>query len=113
MPRKHLARMAAAYEACKELHSIGELNDDLLPVRSLSDEESELEEENAASGVGKKTKAGTKKRKRIYERKVSSRPLWILFDFFFFFFLRDQNFHINQIKSSLIIVPQVLWAITN
>lgn len=83
MPRKDLARMAAAYEACKELHSIGELNDDLLPVRSLSDEESESEEENAASGVGKKTKAGTKKRKRIYERKVSSRPLWILFDFFF------------------------------
>ena len=81
MPRKDLARMTAAYEACKELHSIGELDDDLLPVRSLSDGESESEEENAESGEGKKTKAGTKKRKRTYDRKVSSCPLWILLNF--------------------------------
>ena len=83
MPRKKLAKMAAAYKACKELHGIGELDDDLLPVRS-SDEESESEEENAESGEGKKTKAGTKKRKRIYEKKVSSRLLWILQYFNFF-----------------------------
>ena len=82
MPRKNLAKMAAAYKACKELHCIGELDDDLLPVRSSSDEECESEEENAESGEGKKTKAGTKKRKRIYERKVISCPLWILFNFF-------------------------------
>ena len=81
MLRKNIARMAAAYKACKELHCIGELDDDLLPVRSLSDEESESEEENAGAGEGKKTKAGTKKRKQIYERKVISRPLWILFNF--------------------------------
>ena len=45
MPRKNLAKMAAALEACKKLHEIGELDDNLLPVRSLSDEESELEDE--------------------------------------------------------------------
>ena len=84
MPRKNLAKMAAAYKACKELHCIGELDDDLLPVRSSSDEECESEEENAESGEGKKTKAGTKKRKRIYERKVISCPLWILFNFFLY-----------------------------
>ena len=83
MPRKDLAKMAAAYKACKKLHSIGELDDDLLPVRSLSDEESESEEEYAESGEGKKTNAGTKKRKRIYDRKVSSRPFWILLHFFY------------------------------
>ena len=74
MPRKNLAKMAAAYKACKELHCIGELDDDLLPVRSLSDEGSESEGENTQAGEGKKTKAGTKKRKRIYETKVISRP---------------------------------------
>ena len=80
MTRKNLSKMAAAYNACKELHRIGELDDDLLPVRSLSsDEESELEEEDADSGDMKKAKAGTKKRKRIYERKVRSYPLGIVF----------------------------------
>ena len=83
MPRKNLARMAAAYKACKELHRIRELDDDLLPVRSLSDEESESEEENAESGEGKKTKEGTKKRKQIYGRKVISCPLWIYIGYFF------------------------------
>lgn len=81
MPRKNLAKMAAAYKACKELHWIGELDDDLLPVRSLSDEGSESEGENTQASEGKKTKAGTKKRKGIYETKVISRPLWILFHF--------------------------------
>lgn len=67
MPRKNLARMAAALYACEELHKIGELDDNLLPVCSLSDE-SESEEEEAEFG-GKK-KAGTKKRRRRYGRKV-------------------------------------------
>lgn len=79
MPRKNLAKMAAAYNACKELHRIGELDDNLLPVRSLSDEESESAEEDAESGDVKKTKPGTKKRKRIYERKVRSYPLGVVF----------------------------------
>ena len=74
MPRKNLAKMAAALSACKELHRIGELDDDLLPVRSLSDEESESEEEETEPGGKKKKKAGTKKRKRIYERKVDNCP---------------------------------------
>ena len=67
MPRKNLAKMAAALFACEELHKNGELNDDLLPVCSLSDEESESEEEEQGK---KKTKAGTKKRRRRYGRKV-------------------------------------------
>lgn len=71
MPRKNLAKMAAALFACEELHKIGELNDDLLPVCSLSDEESESEEEEQAEPGGKKKKkAGTKKRRRRYGRKV-------------------------------------------
>lgn len=71
MPRKNLAKMAAALFACEELHKIGELNDDLLPVCSLSDEESESEEEDQVEPGGKKKKkAGTKKRRRRYGRKV-------------------------------------------
>ena len=58
--------MAAAFYACVELHKIGELDDNLLPVRSLSDDESESEEEEEE----KREKAGTKKRKRVYQRKV-------------------------------------------
>jgi len=37
--------MAAALYACEELQKIGELDNNLLPVRTLSDEESESEEE--------------------------------------------------------------------
>lgn len=76
MPRKNLAKMAAALYACEELHKIGELDDNLLPVRSLSDEESESEEEEGESGGKKKSKAGTKKRRRRYGKKVSCRVSW-------------------------------------
>ena len=69
MPRKNLARMAAALYACEELHKIGELDDNLWPVRSLSDE-TESEEQEAESGGKKETRAGTKKRRRRYGRKV-------------------------------------------
>ena len=70
MPRRNLAKMAAAFYACVELHKIGELDDNLLPVRSLSDDESESEEEEEGSARKKREKAGTKKRKRVYQRKV-------------------------------------------
>ena len=73
MPRKNLAKMAAALFACEELHKIGELNDDLLPVCTLSDEESLSEEEETEPGGKKRNKAGTKKRRRRYGRKVSCR----------------------------------------
>ena len=63
--------MAAALFACEELHKNGELDDDLLPVRTLSDEESLSEEEETEPGGKKKTKDGTKKRRRRYGRKVS------------------------------------------
>ena len=76
MPSKNQAKMAAALKACKLLHKIGELDDDLLPKQTLSDEESGLEEEEeeeaAAESSGEKPKAGTKKRRRQYVRKVSS-----------------------------------------
>jgi len=70
MRRKDLARMAAALYACEKLHKIGELDDNLLPVCSSSDEESESEKEEVEPGRKKKTKAGTKKRRRRYGRKV-------------------------------------------
>ena len=70
MPRKNLAKMAAALDACIELHKIGELDDNLLPVRNLSEDESESEEEDDESPGKKRKKAGTKKRKQTYERKV-------------------------------------------
>ena len=70
MPRKNLAKMAAALYACIELHTLGELDDNLLPVRCLSDDESESEEEEEESAGKNRGKAGTKKRKRVYERKV-------------------------------------------
>ncbi|CAH3192487.1 unnamed protein product, partial [Porites evermanni] len=70
MPRKNLAKMAAALEACKKLHEIGELDDNLLPVRSLSDEESELEDEDEGVSGKKRKKGGPKKQMRVYERKV-------------------------------------------
>ena len=75
MPRKNLAKMAAALEACKKLHEIGELDDNLLPVRSLPDEESELEDEDEDEGVSgkKRKKGGPKKQKRVYERKVKAK----------------------------------------
>ena len=70
MPRKNLAKMAAALYACRELHKIGELDDNLLPVRNLSNDKSESEEEDDESPGKKRKKAETKKRKQIYERKV-------------------------------------------
>lgn len=73
MPRKNLAKMAAALEACKKLHEIGELDDNLLPVRSLSDEESELEDEDKGVSGKKRKKGGPKKQKRVYERKVKAK----------------------------------------
>ena len=71
MPRKDLARMAAALFACEKLHKIGELSDRLLPVCTLSDEESLSEEEETEPGRKKRKKAGTKKRRQRYGRKVS------------------------------------------
>ncbi|XP_015776860.1 PREDICTED: endoribonuclease Dicer-like [Acropora digitifera] len=71
MPRKNLSKMAAAYQACKKLYEMGELAENLLPVLSESDDESETEEEvEPGSDEKKKAKAGTKKRKRVYDRKV-------------------------------------------
>ena len=47
MPSKKQAKMAAALKACERLHTIDELDDNLLPKRTLSDEESDLEEDDS------------------------------------------------------------------
>ena len=71
MPRKKLAKMAASLKACQRLHEVGELNDDLVPVRSLLDDDSDEEEEEEEDEESRKRgKQGTKKRKRRYVRKV-------------------------------------------
>nr|AGW15597.1 dicer 1 [Nematostella vectensis] len=68
MPRKMLSRQAAAYEACKRLHQMGELDDNLRPVVSLSEESDEgTESEDDGKSKGK---TGTKKRRRCYNRKI-------------------------------------------
>ena len=41
MSSKKEAKMAVALEACKQLHKLGGLNDNLLPVDSSSDSEPE------------------------------------------------------------------------
>ena len=71
MPRKKLAKMAASLKACQRLHEVGELNDNLVPVRSLLDDDSDEEEEEEEDEESRKRgKQGTKKRKRRYVRKV-------------------------------------------
>nr|UXX21448.1 endoribonuclease dicer [Calyptrophora lyra] len=64
MPSKKEAKMAVALEACKQLHRLGELNDNLLPVDSSSD--SEPEDLDETDGP----KTGTKKRRRYHAVKV-------------------------------------------
>lgn len=64
--------MIVVFFVCKEFYRIGEFDDNLLLVRSLSDEESESDEEEIEFGGRKRKKVGTKKRKRIYERKVGN-----------------------------------------
>ena len=77
MPRKNLAKMAAAYAACIRLHEIGELDDNLIPVRILcaDDDDDDDDEQEDDEETARKGKQGTKKRKREYERKVSSKIL--------------------------------------
>ena len=61
--------MAVALEACKQLHKLGGLNDNLLPVDSSSD--SEPEDLDEADGP----KTGTKKRRRYHPVKVQQYSL--------------------------------------
>lgn len=67
MPSKKRAKMAAAYEACKQLHKIGELDDYLRPVEESSEDDDSSDEEATVSG---KPKQGTKRSKQKYQRKV-------------------------------------------
>lgn len=70
MDTKKHAKMAAALETCKRLHEIGELNDRLLPEKRTLDilEDSEEEEEELPPGA---PKPGTKRKRRLYQRRVS------------------------------------------
>jgi len=51
----HLAKQLTAFEACKQLHQIGALNDNLVPSFDfeLGDEEEKFTKLKNASGVGK------------------------------------------------------------
>lgn len=69
MPSKKEAKMAVALEACKRLHKMGALNDNLLPVDNSSESEQEDEDETDGS---KLPKTGTKKRQRYHAIKVAA-----------------------------------------
>lgn len=75
MPSKQQAKMAVAYNACKQLHQLGELNEYLLPVEDLSSDEDGDESMDVDSMDGQKPKRGTKRRKQIYQRKVILRNI--------------------------------------
>lgn len=67
METKRYAKMAAALETCKRLHQMGELDDNLLPVKRTLALLEEPEEEAEQPGV---PKPGTKKRRRVYPKRV-------------------------------------------
>ncbi|EEC02009.1 dicer-1, putative [Ixodes scapularis] len=67
METKRYAKMAAALETCKRLHQMGELDDNLLPVKRTLALLEEPEEEAEQPGV---PKPGTKKRRRVYSKRV-------------------------------------------
>lgn len=70
METKKYAKMAAALETCKRLHEINEFDDCLLPVKRvlklLEDSDNE-EPDDAPPGT---PKPGTKKRRRVYLKRV-------------------------------------------
>ncbi|XP_064484373.1 endoribonuclease Dicer-like isoform X2 [Ornithodoros turicata] len=69
METKKAAKMAAALKACKRLHEIGELDDNMLPVKRVVDIGSTEDEEEGTAPAGT-PKAGTKKRRRYYRKRV-------------------------------------------
>lgn len=76
METKRYAKMAAALETCKRLHQIGELDDNMLPVKRTLNFLEESEDEAEEPGV---PKPGTKKRRRVYRKKVCRlfREAWV------------------------------------
>lgn len=70
METKKYAKMAAALETCKRLHQINEFDNCLLPVKRvlklLEDSDNE-ETEEVPPGA---PKPGTKKRRRVYQKRV-------------------------------------------
>lgn len=70
METKKAAKMSAALETCKRLHEIGELDDNLLPVKHVVDFLDELEEDETEGVPAGTPKPGTKKRRRLYRKRV-------------------------------------------
>ncbi|KAJ9599534.1 hypothetical protein L9F63_010006, partial [Diploptera punctata] len=73
MPTKKLAKRAVALEACKRLHKIGELNDNLLPVGSKCEELDSAHLfpffNNNNDNIEQVAPRGSKKRKQAYTKK--------------------------------------------
>ncbi|KAL1418945.1 hypothetical protein MTO96_005486 [Rhipicephalus appendiculatus] len=70
METKKYAKMAAALETCKRLHQINEFDNCLLPVKrmlKLLDDSDNEETEEVPPGA---PKPGTKKRRRVYQKRV-------------------------------------------
>ena len=67
MLSKEDARRAVAQKACEMLHKKGALNDNLLPVQSSSESESDGEDETDGTSLHK---TGTRKRQREHIVKV-------------------------------------------
>ena len=87
MPTKKLAKRAAALEACKRLHQVGELNNNLLPVGSKCKELDSSElfplfdlADNIK--VEGQSPRGSKKRKQVYPKQVS---ILLSMSYFFLF----------------------------
>ncbi len=69
MPTKRLAKMSAAQQACIQLYLHGELDENFLPWKDVSSSESSEDEEEQESEPGA-AKAGTRKARKTYPRKV-------------------------------------------
>ena len=68
MLAKDNAKRAVSLKACRMLHEMGELDDNLLPLES----ESESESEDGDETDGQQRKTGTKKRQRKHSVKVKT-----------------------------------------
>lgn len=70
METKKQAKMAAALETCKRLHEIGEFDSSLLPIKAVRRILEESDEEAAEDAPPGTAKPGTKKRRRVYPKRV-------------------------------------------